>query len=71
MLPEAAREQFALGLPVVLSPEAANIPEFYARCGAFHPMVYVKEKLARGFELVEFVEGGIGQDIYLLRKHFA
>jgi hypothetical protein len=29
---------------------------------------YVEEKLARGFEVVEFIQGGVGQDLYLLRK---
>jgi SAM-dependent methyltransferase len=37
-------------------------------CLAYHSVAYVKEKLATGFELVEFIQGGVGQDFYLLRK---
>jgi SAM-dependent methyltransferase len=41
-------------------------------CAAFHPERYVRSKLARGFEVVDFVpEGALGnprQDVYLLRK---
>ena len=37
-------------------------------CLAYHTSVYVKEKLAKGFEVVEFIKGGVGQDFYLLRK---
>jgi 2-polyprenyl-3-methyl-5-hydroxy-6-metoxy-1,4-benzoquinol methylase len=37
-------------------------------CAAYHAFAYVKGKLAKGFEVVEFIEGGVGQDFYLLRK---
>jgi SAM-dependent methyltransferase len=37
-------------------------------CLAYHAFAYVKGKLAKGFEIVEFIEGGGGQDFYLLRK---
>jgi hypothetical protein len=37
-------------------------------CLAYHAFAYVEEKLAKGFEVVEFIEGGVGQDFYLLRK---
>ena len=41
-------------------------------CGAYHPEIYVRERLARGFQVVEFVpEGAAGnpyQDAYLLRR---
>ena len=37
-------------------------------CGTYHAFAYVKEKLAKGFEVVEFIERGVGQDFYLLRK---
>lgn len=40
-------------------------------CGAYHPEVYVRNHLARGFEVVDFIPNGaidVGQDIYLLKK---
>lgn len=41
-------------------------------CAAYHPPDYVREQLARGLELLEFVpEGARGnprQDLYVLRK---
>ncbi len=37
-------------------------------CLAYHAFAYVKGKLAKGFEIVEFIDGGGGQDVYLLRK---
>jgi hypothetical protein len=41
-------------------------------CAAFHPPAYVREKLASGFEVVDFIpEGAKGnphQDAFLLRK---
>jgi SAM-dependent methyltransferase len=41
-------------------------------CGAYHPEIYVREQLARGFTVVDFVrEGATGnpwQDLWLLRK---
>lgn len=37
-------------------------------CMVFHAFDYVKEKLASGFEIIEFVEGRDAQDVYLLRK---
>ena len=37
-------------------------------CLAYHAFAYVEEKLAKGFEVVEFIEGGVGQDFYFLRK---
>jgi SAM-dependent methyltransferase len=41
-------------------------------CGAYHPEIYVREQLARGFSVVDFVpEGATGnpwQDLWLLRK---
>jgi SAM-dependent methyltransferase len=42
------------------------------RCGAYHPLAYVRDKLSHGFALVEFVpEGAAGnphQDLFLFRK---
>jgi SAM-dependent methyltransferase len=41
-------------------------------CGAYHPEIYVRQRLARGFTVVDFVrEGATGnpsQDLWLLRK---
>jgi hypothetical protein len=40
-------------------------------CGAYHPESFVREVLASGFDVVEFVPGGAEeprQDIYLLRR---
>jgi SAM-dependent methyltransferase len=41
-------------------------------CGAYHPEIYVRERLARGFSVVDFVpQGATGnpwQDLWLLRK---
>jgi len=41
-------------------------------CGAYHPETYVRERLARGFQVLEFIpEGAAGnpyQDLYLLRR---
>lgn len=37
-------------------------------CMAFHPDAYMKQKLATGFEVLEFIPDGVGQDFWLLRK---
>lgn len=37
-------------------------------CLAYHAPAYVREKLAKGFEVVEFIPAGVGQDFYLFRK---
>jgi SAM-dependent methyltransferase len=41
-------------------------------CGAYHPEKYVRDELARGWEVIDFVErGALGnpyQDVYLLRS---
>jgi SAM-dependent methyltransferase len=40
-------------------------------CGAFHPERYVRDHLAQGFEVMDFIPVGVrdaDQDIYLLRK---
>ena len=39
-------------------------------CATYHAFAYVKEKLAKGFEVVEFIEARSwrSQDFYLLRK---
>jgi SAM-dependent methyltransferase len=64
----AGRERFQSGQLVVISDSESGANE----CSAFHPAAYVREKLARGFEVVDFVpEGAKGnphQDAFLLRK---
>ncbi len=41
-------------------------------CATFHPPGYVREKLAKGFTVVDFLPQGVGglsrQDVYLLKK---
>ena len=53
------------GEMVVLGDESQPGANAYT---AYHAFAYVKEKLAKGFEVVEFIERGVGQDFYLLRK---
>jgi SAM-dependent methyltransferase len=62
------RERFEAGQLVVRRDDrpGSNV------CGAYHPPAYVREHLARGFEVVDFVpEGATGnpwQDLWLLRR---
>jgi SAM-dependent methyltransferase len=67
-LTPAERAAFERGSLVVHWPEGAGTN----LCSAFHPPSYVKERLAAGFDVAEFVpEGAKGnphQDLYLLRK---
>jgi hypothetical protein len=37
-------------------------------CSAFHPDEYVRRRLSNGFAVVNFIPGGAGQDVWLLRK---
>jgi len=40
-------------------------------CGAYHPERYVRDKLTKGFEVLDFVPGGArgaNQDVFLLKK---
>lgn len=60
LLPEARRT----GPMVVLKENQAGANA----CMAYHTTAYVQEKLAKGFEVIEFIEGGVGQDFYLLKK---
>lgn len=60
--------RFAKGHLVVRAAEDAGSNA----CGAYHPEAYVRDRLAAGFEVVEFLpEGAKGnphQDLWLLRK---
>jgi SAM-dependent methyltransferase len=65
---EAARVKYLRGEPVVLGEEVVG----QNRCSAFHPESYVRNVLARGFEIVDFIpQGALGnpkQDLYLLKS---
>lgn len=67
-IPEKLRKKFRDGELVVINPDRAgqNI------CAAFHPEKYVRDELARGWQVLDFIErGALGnpsQDVYLLRK---
>jgi SAM-dependent methyltransferase len=62
------RAQFASGQLVIKRDDrpGSNV------CGAYHPEAYVRDRLARGFTVVDFVaEGAAGnpyQDLWLLRR---
>lgn len=66
-IPVSEREKYQRGELVVLGEEAVG----QNNCAAFHPEPYVRNILARDFEVVDFVpEGALGnprQDAYLLR----
>lgn len=61
---EEARQRFRSGQLVVLNPDVAGSNS----CLVFHPQAYVNETLARGYEILEFIPDGLGQDFWLLRK---
>src|SRR5262249_34518466 len=67
-IPDHLRKSFHDGQLVVLRPDMAgqNV------CAAFQPERYVRNELARGWELIDFVERGAAgnpsQDVYLLRN---
>lgn len=67
-LTQNEQEQFQAGQLVVRHEEAAGTN----LCAVSHPARYVREKLASGFEVVDFVPGGAKgnpyQDVYLLKK---
>jgi len=71
-LTEGERERFAAGHLIVRGAESAGSPSAYIGCEAYHPASYVTEKLARGFEVIEFNTGDKSErgnmDRYLLRK---
>lgn len=67
-IPANLKEQYRRGKLVVLNAGQAG----KNRCAAFHPDKYVRNELARGWQVIDFVkEGALGnprQDVYLLRK---
>jgi SAM-dependent methyltransferase len=65
MLPDdAARRRFLAGELVVVNPDDAG----RNACLAFHPPVYLRDRLATAFEVAAFIPHGVGQDFWLLRK---
>ncbi len=68
MLRPEEREQYDQGRIVVQK----AVREGSNDCAAFHPERYVRETLAKGFEVIDMIpEGALGnpsQDLYLLRK---
>ena len=64
MLPAEDQERFRNGQLVVLRAADAGTNA----CTAFHPHAYMKDALAPGYEILEFIPGGVGQDFWLLRK---
>jgi SAM-dependent methyltransferase len=67
-LTASQREAYKSGQLVVVSSEKAGSN----LCGAYHPESYVRETLAGGLTVVDYIpEGALGnprQDVYLLRK---
>ena len=67
-LTEEEKEDFQAGRLVVRYEKVAGTN----MCAAFHPIEYVRDQLARGFEVIDTIpEGAKGnpfQDIYLLKK---
>jgi SAM-dependent methyltransferase len=58
------KEQFRAGR-LAIRENAAPGENLFA---AYHPVSYVKEKLAKGFEIVEYIPSGVWQSFYLLKK---
>lgn len=60
--------EFKAGKLVVVRPE----DDGSNNCATYHPESYVRERLSKGFEIVDFIpQGALGnpyQDVYLLRK---
>jgi SAM-dependent methyltransferase len=66
-LSQEEQERFRNGQMVVIREEVAGTNE----CNTFHPEEYVRTKLAKDLEVIDFVPGGAEgstQDVYLLRK---
>ncbi|MBF8297640.1 MAG: methylase involved in ubiquinone/menaquinone biosynthesis [candidate division NC10 bacterium] len=62
------QEEYEAGRLVVRNEEAVGTN----LCTACHPLSYVREKLAKGFDMIDFIPGGAKgnphQDVFLLRK---
>lgn len=64
LLDPAGRAQFDQGKLAVLNATEAGANT----CMAYHPTAYVRETLAKGLDVLEFVPDGVGQDFWLMRK---
>ncbi len=63
--------RFHAGEMVVVNETAPEVPNEYLYCAAWHPEKYVRGRLARGLQVVEFIPEavfGYGLDAYVLRK---
>lgn len=59
-----ARERFRSGKLVVFNAQEAGSNV----CVVFHPRDYLERMVTSAFEVLEFLPGGVGQDLWLLRK---
>lgn len=59
-----ARSRFRDGQLVIVNADGAGTNA----CAAFQPYAYMEKKLARAFKILEFIPGGVGQDVWLLRR---
>ena len=69
VLDQADQLRFLAGELVVTREKMAGTNE----CADYHPEAYVHKSLAKGFEILDFIELGARdscQDIYLLRKTY-
>jgi SAM-dependent methyltransferase len=79
LLDQRAQARFQDNEMVVFNEEDFHNPLTYGKCSAYHPEKYVREKLAKTLDVVDFVKGEvmdaghrlIRQDAYLLRKPLA
>jgi SAM-dependent methyltransferase len=70
-IPAYLRKDFRDGRLVVTRADRAG----ENKCAAFHPERYVRDELARGWDVIDFIEqgpaGNHAQDVYLLRRRRA
>ena len=74
-LTQEEKERFRCGQLIVRCEKLAGSPSMYAACLAFHPVTYMTDKLAKGFEVIQFVPADPSRtgpqgdmDHYLLKK---
>jgi SAM-dependent methyltransferase len=63
--------RFYAGQMIALNENAPEKPDEYLFCVTWHPESYVREKLARGLKVLEFIPAsvfGYGLDAYILQK---
>ncbi len=61
---EETRKRVQAGEMATVNPGSAGGND----CMAYHPFAHVRDKLARGFDVLEHIPNGVGQTFYLLRK---